>query len=364
MTGRSTYGERTVEPRAGEAPDFERLNGYLKGRVEGFSGGLSIRQYPGGYSNLTFLLEWEGGSCILRRPPVGADVRSAHDMGREHRVLSLLRPHYPLVPRPIHLCDDPEVIGAPFYLMERVEGAVLRNRIPEGMTLTESDIRGLSKAAVSNLARLHSLDLASTGLDRIGKPEGYVARQVEGWIGRYERAMTDDVAAMSFAGEWLRANMPPENAPAFLHNDYKYDNLVLDPRSPSTIRCVLDWEMSTVGDPLTDLGTSLAYWTESGDPDALKPFSLTWMTGNLTRDEVVELYAEARGVPKPDVLFHYVLGCYKVGVIVQQIYARYRKGLTLDPRFAGLGQVLLASADNAERAIRLGRIGNLHNGTK
>jgi aminoglycoside phosphotransferase (APT) family kinase protein len=221
-------------------------------------------------------------------------------------------------------------------------------------------MRTLSTAAVGNLAALHSLDLASTGLDRIGKPEGYVARQVEGWIGRYERAMTDDVPAMSFAGEWLRAHMPLENRPAFLHNDYKYDNLVLDPENPGRILCVLDWEMSTVGDPLMDLGTTLAYWTEAGDPAALKPFSLTWMPGNLTREEVVDVYAEARGIAKPDVLFHYVFGSYKVGVIVQQIFARYRKGLTKDPRFAGLGHVLRAASDNAGRAIRLGRIGNLY----
>lgn len=361
MTQTPGHVERPVEPRAGEAPDPVRLEGYLERHVEGFKGPLTVLQYPGGYSNLTFQLDWPGGSCILRRPPVGADIKSAHDMGREHRVLSLLRPHYPLVPRPIHLCEDPGVIGAPFYLMEKVTGTILRNRVPEGMTLTEADMRALSTAAVSNLAALHSLDLASTGLDRIGKPEGYVARQVEGWIGRYERAMTDDVPAMSFAGEWLRANMPPENKPAFLHNDYKYDNLVLDPMDPGRILCVLDWEMSTVGDPLMDLGTTLAYWTEAGDPAALKPFSLTWTPGNLSREEVVATYAEARGMPVPDVLFHYVFGSYKVGVIVQQIFARYRKGLTQDPRFAGLGHVLRAASDNAARAIRLGRIGNLHN---
>ena len=364
MTQGEGHIERPVPPRAGESPDAERLQAHLKSRLQGFEGPLTILQYPGGYSNLTFQLEWTGGSCIMRRPPIGADIRSAHDMGREFRVLSLLRPHYPLVPRPLLLCEDPDVIGAPFYLMEKVEGTILRNRIPAGMTVTGSDMRELSIAAVRNLAALHSLDIASTGLERIGKPEGYAARQVGGWIGRYEKAMTDDVPAMTLAGEWLRSHMPSEKPPAFLHNDYKYDNLVLEPGHPGRILCVLDWEMSTVGDPLMDLGTSLAYWTEAGDPDALKPFSLTWMPGNLNRQEVVSLYAESRGIPEPDMLFYYVFGCYKVGVIVQQIYARYRKGLTKDPRFAGLGHVLRASAENAERAIRLGRIGNLHNETK
>jgi aminoglycoside phosphotransferase (APT) family kinase protein len=361
MTQGSGHIERPVEPRSGEAPDANRLAAHLAKHVEGFEGPVRIMQFPGGYSNLTFQVDWPGGSCILRRPPVGADIKSAHDMGREYRVLSLLRPHYPLVPRPIHLCEDPEVIGTPFYLMEKVTGTILRNRIPEGMQVTESDMRNLSMAAVKNLAALHDIDLSATGLGRIGKPEGYVVRQVEGWIGRYERSMTDDVPAMTLAGEWLRANLPPENKPAFLHNDYKYDNLVLEPGNPGRILCVLDWEMSTVGDPLMDLGTTLAYWTEAGDPDALKPFSLTWMTGNLNREEVVALYAEARDIPRPDMLFHYVFGSYKVGVIVQQIYARYRKGLTKDPRFAGLGHVLRAASDNAVKAIRLGRIGNLHN---
>lgn len=360
MTTGNLHIDLPVDPRPGEAPDAERLEKYLSGRLDGFCPPLEILQYPGGYSNLTFLLSWKGGSCILRRPPHGADIRSAHDMGREFRVLEAFRPHYPAMPRPLHFCADITVMGAPFFLMERVDGVILRAPLAVGTTPGPDVMRGVSESAIDGLARLHAIDLAGTDLIGMGRPEGYAQRQVEGWIGRYGKAETDDVPAMRETAAWMRDHLPADGTPAFIHNDYKFDNLVLDPGDLTRIRAVLDWEMATVGDPLMDLGTTLAYWSESADSPALRPFNLTWLPGNLTRAEVVLRYAQQRGIDPPDMLFHYVFGSYKIGVIVQQIYARYRKGIARDPRFAGLIHVLKACAENAQQAISLGRISELY----
>jgi len=271
-------------------------------------------------------------------------------------VLSALKPVYRQVPQPVHYCEDESVIGAPFYLMERVRGIILRNKPPQGMALTPELMRSISEAAVDNLADLHSLALQKSGLSQMGKPEGYVKRQVEGWTKRYFKAETDKIEGMDETARWMQENQPAESAVAFIHNDYKYDNLVLDPEDPRRIIAVLDWEMATVGDPLMDLGTSLGYWAEANDSPALKPFNLTWMPGNLSRQEVVERYARRRGMEVPDMLFYYVFGAFKIGVIVQQIYARYKKGFTQDPRFAGLIHVVHACAANAKKAIHSGKI--------
>jgi aminoglycoside phosphotransferase (APT) family kinase protein len=354
------HTDQPADPRPGEAPDAAKLAAFLEGRLADFSGPLEIRQYPGGYSNHTFLLTWKNGSCILRKPPPGADIRSAHDMSREFRVLTALRPHYACMPMPLLFSDDLTVMGTRFFLMERVSGTILRGSMPGGMHPGPTLMRGISEAAVDGLARLHRIDIAGGGLEVLGKPEGYVQRQVEGWIGRYEKAETDDIPDMRLTAEWMRAHLPPETEPAMIHNDYKYDNLVLDPADMTRILAVLDWEMATVGDPLMDLGTTLAYWCEANDSPSLRPFNLTLLPGNLSRAEVVERYAAERGMAVPDMLFYYVFGSYKIGVIVQQIYARYRKGIAKDPRFAGLIHVLKACAENARRAISVGRISDLY----
>jgi aminoglycoside phosphotransferase (APT) family kinase protein len=355
----SAYNDQPVNPRPGDLPDKSRLVEYLAGKLEGFGGSIDIRQYPGGYSNLTFLLQWETGYAILRKPPNGADIKSAHDMHREFRVLSALHPAFPKVPKPILYCDDITVMGTPFYLMEKVTGIILRNTIPRGLDLGPGTMRGISEAAIRCLSDLHNVDIHATGLYALGRPEGYVKRQTEGWIGRYEKSATDDIPGVRKIADWMRANLPKDNRPSFIHNDFKFDNTVLDPTDLSRIIAVLDWEMATVGDPLMDLGTTLAYWCEADDSPALKPFNLTWLPGNLTREEVVRTYASMMGTDIPDMLFYYVFGCFKIGVIVQQIYARYKKGLTNDQRFAGLIHVLHACVENAENAIRSGRISQL-----
>ncbi|RMG69981.1 MAG: phosphotransferase family protein [Bacteroidetes bacterium] len=318
----------------------------------------TIRQFPGGFSNLTYLLETNRGDMVLRRPPFGAHIKSGHDMGREFQVLNLLRPVFPKVPNPIHHCEEAEEspLGAPFYLMERVRGLILRSGRPEAEGLSAEQWRSLSRTAVETMVDLHGMDLSGP-LGELGKPEGYTRRQVAGWIGRYARAKTGELPAMTEMETWMQAHFPPEQAPAFLHNDYKYDNLVLDPGDPGRILALLDWEMATVGDPLMDLGASLAYWVEAGDPPATRLFNVTHHAGNMTRQEVVGHYAARSGRDVSGMLFYYVFGCYKLAVIVQQIYARYVAGHTRDTRFKHLDKVVEAVAGQGLWALERGRIG-------
>lgn len=352
--------DKAIAARQGEAPDIDKLKKYLSDRLPGIERNLVIEQFPGGYSNLTFLLKTTDKEYVLRKPPIGANIKSAHDMSREFKVLTSLKPVYKPIPSPLLFCDDENIIGAPFYIMERVTGIILRNKAPKGMELTPAIMQSISGSAVDNLVDLHSIDLQKTGLINLGKPEGYIKRQVEGWIKRYVAAETDDIVDMNKTAEWMSGNMPADGPPTFIHNDYKYDNLVLDPENLNHIIAVLDWEMATVGDPLMDLGTSLGYWGETNDSEALKPFNLTWLPGNLTREEVVERYAGKKGISVPDMLFYYVFGSFKIGVIVQQIYARYKKGFTKDERFAGLIHVVNACAGNAQKAINFNRISHFY----
>ena len=346
--------------RSGEELDLHKLNKFLKGEWEEIGEIQEVGQFPGGFSNLTYLLSTENGEYVLRRPPFGANVKSAHDMSREFDVLNLLYQAYKKIPAPLFYYGFDDVIGAPFYIMERVKGVILRSEPPQNISLTP-DLMGLiSKSCIANLVHLHQLDIHATGLEDLGKPEGYVRRQVEGWIKRYSNARTDEIDAAEKAIAWMTENIPDSDYISFIHNDYKYDNLVLDPEKLDEIIAVLDWEMATVGDPLMDLGTTLAYWAEAGDNDVLKPFNLTWLPGNLDRESVVELYFRQRNLPVADMLFYYVFGCFKVAGIVQQIYARYKKGLTRDPRFENLIYVVKALAENAQKAIELKRISHLH----
>ena len=360
MNNYSANIDKAIAARAGEAPDMDKIKTYLSSQLPGFDSELTIEQFPGGYSNLTFLLKTAGKEYVLRKPPKGANIRSAHDMGREFKVLTALKPLYKPVPAPILFCDDESIIGSPFYIMEKVSGIILRNKIPEGMVLGPVMMKSISESAVDNLTALHALDLETTGLINLGKPQGYIQRQVDGWIKRYYHAETDTVDDMNKTAEWMQSNIPPDGTPAFIHNDYKYDNLVLDPENIMHITAVLDWEMATVGDPLMDLGTSLAYWAEAGDSDALKPFNLTWLPGNLAREEVVQRYASNKNIALPDMLFYYVFGAFKIAVIVQQIYARYKKGFSSDERFAGLLYVVKACAANAIKAMQYKRISHFY----
>ncbi|RLD20041.1 MAG: phosphotransferase family protein [Bacteroidetes bacterium] len=343
--------------RAGEEIDSLPFLDFLKERLADYPGEIEILQFPGGYSNLTYLIKKGASEFVLRKPPLGANIKSAHDMGREFKVLSLLQPSYDKIPAPICYYEENDLIGAPFFMMERVKGLILRNKVPDGLSMTKNAFRKLSENTIDNLANLHQIDIKVSGLDTLGKPEGYVKRQVEGWIKRYFNAETDVIEAMNETATWMQDNIPPDVTPAFIHNDYKYDNLVLDPESLE-IKALLDWEMATVGDPLMDLGTSLGYWAEQGDHPALKSFGLTGHDGNLSRQELVERYAITSGRKVEHIVFYYVFGCFKIAVIAQQIYARFKKGLTKDPRFGGLIYVTNACAENAANAIKFNRINN------
>jgi aminoglycoside phosphotransferase (APT) family kinase protein len=243
--------------------------------------------------------------------------------------------------------------------MERIKGIILRNKPPKGIPLTADLMRTISESAIDNLVALHAINVEKTGLIDLGKSDGYIQRQVDGWTKRYYNAQTDKIEYMDLIAKWMISNIPTSGSTSFIHNDYKYDNLVLNPRDPSEIIAVLDWEMATVGDPLMDLGTTLAYWVEENDNPDLKPFNLTWLKGNLNRREVFERYAEKSDRYISDILFYYVFGAFKIAVIVQQIYVRFRKGLTKDARFASLIQVVNACADNGYKAMNTGQISNI-----
>ena len=340
--------DETIPPR--DPVDLDALGAWLA--AHDVVGELEVTQFPGGFSNLTYLVRVGDRELVLRRPPLGADVKGGHDVLRECRLLERLSARYPKAPRPLLACDDAEVLGAPFYLMERVRGVILRG-VPDDPPPPET-MRALSERLVDGLAELHAIDPREAGLGDVGRPEGYVARQVRGWGERWRRARTDDLPAMDRVAAWLDEHRPNESGAAVVHNDYKYDNVVLDPSDLGHVVAVLDWEMATVGDPLMDLGTSLAYWTDPDDPPGLLGTSLrnpTSLPGNLTRAEVVARY----GGDVPNVAFYFVFGLFKVGVIAQQIYARHKRGLTSDPRFAALLDAVHGVSWLAERAVELGR---------
>jgi aminoglycoside phosphotransferase (APT) family kinase protein len=341
------------EVRAGEELDLAKLSAYVD-RDLGAHGALSVEQFPGGHSNLTYLVRHGDREYVLRRPPFGSKVKSAHDMGREVAVLSKLAPVYERAPRVIAFEGTGEVLGVPFYLMERRRGVILRKDLP---TLDAATIRRVCDLLVDALVDLHAVDYRAAGLGDFGKPAGYVERQVKGWIERYAGSQTEEVPAMTAVGPWLDANKPADGAPALIHNDFKFDNVIFDP-SLERITGVLDWEMSTIGDPLMDLGTSLSYWMQADDAALFQQplFGVTTKPGMISRSDVARRYFERSGRSTPDLVFYYAFGLYKTAVILQQIYYRYAKGLTTDPRFAPLNLVVRALADQAKIAIDRGSI--------
>ena len=345
-------------PRSGEELDLERLEPYLQDHLPQMNGPLEVEQFPSGFSNLTYLLRAGDFEFVLRRPPFGNRVKSAHDMGREYRVLSSLHPLYPAAPEPYLYCDDEEILGAPFYVMERRRGIILRRTLPTGFDLSPVLAGRLSEAFIDQLAALHQLNWKAAGLADLGKPEGYVERQVEGWTQRYLKAQTDSWQELDQAAAWLHSTKPLTSGASLVHNDYKYDNVVLDSHDITRIYGVLDWEMCTLGDPLMDLGTTLAYWVEGGDPPELQSaaFGPTALAGSLTRQELAERYQEKTGFQVGHLTFYYVFGLFKLAVIVQQIYYRFFKGHTQDPRFSQLNQMVGLLGRVAAQAVDNDRI--------
>ncbi len=353
--------DQPVAVRTGEELNTERLLAYLETHLPGAEGPLAVEQFPRGFSNLTYLLRLGQRQVVLRKPPFGSTVKSAHDMGREYRVLSALVESVGKVPRPLLYCQDSEVLGAPFYLMERVEGVILRGDLPPEGAPKPARMKAISESFVDTLVELHAIDYRAAGLEDFGRPEAYGRRQVEGWARRYQKARTDDLPEMESTARWLEEHLPPSSGASLIHNDFKYDNLVLDPVEGISVKAVLDWEMATLGDPLFDLGTSLGYWSDPGDPPELLALKLspTTLPGNPNRFQLAQRYAAQSGRDVGHLVFYYVFGLFKIAVIVQQIYARYKAGHTQDPRFAPLIEGVRQFGRLATRAIEKGRIDDL-----
>jgi aminoglycoside phosphotransferase (APT) family kinase protein len=344
--------------RAGEELDLEPLAAYLRAHLveTGSHAEISVAQFPSGHSNLTYLVRAGEREYVLRRPPFGSQVKSAHDMSREYRVLSKLCRVYPLAPEPLLYCDDESVLGAKFYVMRRVRGTILRKDVPPGLELDAGAVRRLHEHFIDQIAALHAVDFAAAGLGDLGKPEGYIERQVSGWTRRYAGSQTDEIESVERVAAWLAEHLPVEGAPALIHNDFKLDNLVLDPKDPARIIAVLDWEMSTLGDPLMDLGTSLSYWVEAGDSDALQQvrWGPTSLPGSFTRRELAARYGEKSGRDVSNIRYFYCFGLFKTAVVLQQIYYRYKQGLTHDERFAPLIWGVRILCDRAAETIETG----------
>ena len=345
--------------RPGEEFDVAQLQEYLLANLEGSDGQVVIEQFPSGYSNLTYLLRLGDQELVLRRPPFGNQVKSAHDMGREYRVLSKLCEVFPPAPRPLLYCEDESVIGDDFYVMERRTGVILRKSDPPTELSSNPEIvRKLCESLVDCLVQLHKVDFQSAGLGDLGNPAGYVERQVHGWIKRYEKSKTDDVPAMDQLGKWLSENLPSDGMPALIHNDFKHDNVMLDKNDLTKIVAVLDWEMATLGDPLMDLGTTLAYWIGPDDDPMMRQaaFGPTYLEGSFTRQEFADRYSSKMEIDTSGILYYYCFGLYKLAVIVQQIYARYVRGSTQDERFAKLNMHVMALGGIGLGAINRGKI--------
>ncbi len=321
----------TAAVRSGEELDRVALTRYLEDKIAG-GASLVIEQFPGGHSNLTYLLRTGEREYVLRRGPLGPVAPKAHDMAREYMVLRAVHPFFDAAPEVFHLCEDTSIIGAVFFLMERRHGIVVRDRIPGELAAFPDYPARVSRGFVDCLVELHAEDIEEHGLVSLGKPAGFLERQVRGWFERWNRAKTEEIALMDRLIQWLTDHLPVSPAPTLVHNDFKLDNLMLDAEDPGRIAAVLDWEMATVGDPLVDLGLILCYWSQPSDPGGTKA-SLTSEPGWFTRDELIGRYAELTGRDLSLINYYEVFALFKLAVVLQQIYVRFHRGQTQDERF-------------------------------
>lgn len=341
----------TIDVRPDERLDEAALANYLRGRLPGSERPLTVRQFGGGAANLTYLLDYGTHAYVLRRPPLGPVAKSAHDMAREYSVLSVLHQAFPLAPQAFLYCDDAGVIGADFFVMARKRGVVVRKRIPDAFAAIPNAPRRMSAALVDALADFHAVDYAAIGLSELGKPDGFIERQVAGWYKRWQAAKTDDLAAMTAVYQYLRDNIPSTTGHSLVHNDYKLDNVMFAVDDPARMIAIFDWDMCTLGDPLSDLGALLCYWTEPGDPPMFQAMSMmpTGERSFLTRAELVARYAARSGRSVANIRFYHTLGLFRLTVIIAQIYIRYARGQTQDQRFAAFGQMIPIVAQEARR---------------
>jgi len=324
--------------RDGEALDIDAVDTWLKPRIDGLEGTPEVTQYSGGASNWTYRLAYPSHDLILRRPPAGTKAASAHDMSREYNVQAGLHPVYPYVPEMMALCEDTAVIGCPFYVMRRLEGIIPRAGMPRGLPFSAEQARALCHSAIDKLIALHAVDVDRAGLRDLGKGAGYVQRQIEGWTERYARARTWNVPRFHYVSRWLEANRPADVATCVIHNDFRLDNCVLDPEDPTRVIGILDWEMATLGDPLMDLGNTLAYWIQADDDRIARATRRqpTHLPGMLTRAEIVEYYCQRTGWKPDNWAFYEVYGLFRLAVIGQQIYYRYHHRQTRNPAFRNI----------------------------
>jgi aminoglycoside phosphotransferase (APT) family kinase protein len=338
-----------IPMRPDERIDAARVGEYLQDQLPGVRGTPEILQFEGGKANLTYLLRFGEQEFVLRRPPLGPVAPKAHDMERESRVLAVLHRAYPLAPRAYHFCADPAIVGAPFFVMERRKGIVIREKMP-GRFLGQPELyRRMSEMIVDALARLHLVEPGPLGLETLGRPEGFLQRQIGGWLKRWEGAKIEEVPRFDRLHDWLLRRVPKSQRVALLHNDYKLDNMMVNQADPAIPVAVFDWDMCTLGDPLADLGTLLGYWTEAGDSEARKAFGPmpTALPGFYTREQVIERYARTSGLDLSEARFYEIFALYKSTVIIQQIYVRFHRGQTQDVRFRNYGQKALGLLEAA-----------------
>jgi aminoglycoside phosphotransferase (APT) family kinase protein len=346
MTARNSTPSSDAEffaPAHQQEQNWPALSDHLAAQGYTFVADPPPRQFTGGFGNLNFLIEIDGKQSVLRRPPLGPLPPGANDMGREYKVLSGLWKAFPLAPKALHFSDDLEVLGAPFFIMEYRPGLVIRDVLPDRLV---NEGHALSHMLIDVLSQFQQVDPAAVGLDDLGNPDGFLIRAVKGWGKRFGVAAKDvysDRTAPTSATDviaWLEAHSIPDGQTTLLHNDYKLNNIILDPADPTTPIAVLDWDMCTRGDPLFDFATLLSYWAEPSDPQEIRELGqmpTTKGTGWLTRQQVLDYYAKATGIDVSDIHFYRVLTAFKLGVIFLQIYARYCRGTTADPRIAALG---------------------------
>jgi aminoglycoside phosphotransferase (APT) family kinase protein len=354
----SDFLDQPTTSRSGEELNAAALEPYLRNHFPREAGTLEIRQFPAGHSNLTYSLHLGAKELVVRRPPFGSKVKSAHDMSREFRVLSKLHSVYAPAPEVLLYCGDDSIIGAPFYVMQPVHGIILRRTLPHGLDFCPQTARRLSESFIDNLVRLHHVDFAAAGLADLGKPDGYLERQVRGWTERYHGSKTHDYPEVEKITAWMRQHLPTTTAVSLIHNDYKYDNVVLDENDITKVVGVLDWEMCTIGDSLTDLGTALAYWVDKADPQEVQKnrWGPTTEEGSFTRAEIVQHYTRKTGCDVSHIAFYLAFARFKLAVIVQQIYYRYHQGLTKDSRFATMPatiQMLLRASLHTAQSGRI-----------
>ena len=329
-------GPETRPIRPGEELNVAALSHYLKDHIEGGEH-LTIEQFPGGHSNLTYLLRTPAREYVLRRGPLGPVAPKAHDMAREYTVLNALHPFFTPAPKVFHLCEEPSIIGAIFVIMERRHGIVIRDHIPPALAAFPNYPQRVSTGFVDCLAELHAIDIEKHGLIYLGRPAGFLERQVRGWFERWQRAKTEEIAEMDRIIQWLTDRLPESPAPTMVHNDFKLDNIMLNLADPGRVEAVLDWEMSTVGDPLVDVGLILCYWAGPSDPGGTKP-PLTSEPGWFTREQLVELYAKKTGRDVSRISYYEVFAIFKLAVVLQQIFVRFHRGQTQDERFRHFDQ--------------------------